>query len=103
MTYDPATLRMTGMSSLGWVLSYNYRVPGMGATENGHIYDIVDNYNASNSQHFEYDRWYRLTGYWRSNARTDPYSIKLTWVYDQYGNITSATREYPPQSRMARS
>jgi RHS repeat-associated protein len=97
ITYSAKTLRMMSLKTFGLYMTYNYNVnEGPSSTQTGHIYGIVDNYNLSNSNHFEYDRWYRLKGYWVSNARTDPYSRKITWTYDQYGNVTSIFKDVDP-------
>jgi YD repeat-containing protein len=94
--YNAATGRISSLQTLGLNYSYNYVVPGMPSTETGHIYDIGDVYSPGNSRHFDYDRWYRLAGFWISGGRGDPYSYKVTWSYDPYGNMNSATRFYGP-------
>ena len=97
-TYSPVTLRLTGLQTLGLSLSYNYS-NGSGST--GRIYDIVDNYDQSRNQHFDYDHLRRLTSYWRSYLRdAGTPSLKIDWTYDRYGSMLTQTRYNvycPPQ------
>jgi RHS repeat-associated protein len=44
--------------------------------------------NSSQSQHYEYDLWHRMTGYWQSSDRDDD-SSKIPFGYDLYNNVTS--------------
>ncbi len=90
--YSSTTLRMTHYMTFGLASFFNYTVPGTyPEKQTGHIYDIADGYNSDNSKHYEYDQWYRLTGYWVSNGRDDPRSWRMNWTYDRYGNLTSRT------------
>gem|GEM_PF-5735893 len=91
--YSPKTLRVTGMTTYAMSVNYNYWKDFW--TQTGHIYDITNLYNPNKSEHFEYDRWYRLTAYWISNGRGDPFSDKMTWSYDRYGNVLTYSRYDP--------
>ncbi len=93
-TYSPSTLRLTRLETHGLKLDYNYTAPGT-MVQTGHIYDISDVYSPSKSQHYAYDRWYRLSEWWKSNARTDPYDEKMTWSYDRYNNMTGLNYYQP--------
>ena len=61
-TYSPQSGQLTHMES--YQLSLNY------AYASGRIQDITDLLNQNESQHYEYDRWWRLTGYWKSPSRS---------------------------------
>ncbi len=93
-TYSPSTLRLTRLETHGLKLDYNYTAPGT-SVQTGHIYDVTDVYSPSKSQHYVYDRWYRLSEWWISNARTDPYDEKKTWTYDRYNNMTGVNYYQP--------
>ena len=105
-TYSPYTLRLTDLYTLGVSLSFEYvNHPNPYTYEYGsRIYDILDNYDHSRDQHFEYDELRRLTSYWQANGRfTEPPGKKINWTYDRYGNMltkTSYGQGYPPEGGM---
>ena len=102
IAYAPETLRVTYLETHGLKYSYNYIVPGTYPhQQTGHIYDIADGYNAAKSYHYDYDRWYRLKEFWVSNQRADPYSRKMTWTYDPYGNMTTLLDDFDPEHNPA--
>jgi RHS repeat-associated protein len=88
-SYSPKTLRLTFFQTYGLRETLQYGKPGNPAIQTGQIYDIVDEYHAPHSQHFDYDSWYRLTGYWKSWGRDGEYERKNEWTYDRYNNMTT--------------
>jgi RHS repeat-associated protein len=82
-TYAAQSGYMTHMQSYGLNFDYGY-VPFQGPM----IQDIWDLLNSNQSQHYEYDLWDRLTGYWQSADR-DNDSSKIQFGYDLYNNVTS--------------
>jgi RHS repeat-associated protein len=88
-TFSPKTGRLTSYQTNGLRQTLNYGTPGNSSIQTGQIFDITDEYYPQNSQHYEYDRRGRLTAFWISPGRGDNYTRKITWTYDQYGNMTS--------------
>jgi RHS repeat-associated protein len=82
-TYAPDSGYLTHMESFELNFDYNY-VPFEGPL----IQDITDWVNLNQSQHYEYDLWHRLTGYWQSRDRDDD-SSKIPFGYDLYNNVAS--------------
>ncbi len=88
-SYSPQSLRLTYYQTHGLRQTLNYTPPGYGSHPTEQIYDITDTYNPDNNKHYEYDNWHRLTAYWKSAGRDDPYSLKYEYTYDRYNNIAT--------------
>ena len=88
-TFSAATGRLTSYQTYGLREDFNYGTPGNASIQTGQIFDITNVYNAQENRHYEYDRRGRLTAFWISPGRADDYTRKITWTYDQYGNMTS--------------
>jgi RHS repeat-associated protein len=88
-TYSAKTGRLTQLQTYGLRQNFNYGTPANSSIQTGQIFDITDEYSPQNNQHFEYDRRGRLTAFWVAPARGDAYTRKITWTYDQYGNMLS--------------
>ncbi len=82
-TYASLVGYLTQIQSFGMNFQYGY-VPFQGTR----IQDITDFVNLNLSQHYEYDGWGRMTGYWQSRDRDDD-SSKIQFGYDLYNNVTS--------------